>query len=176
MSVHLLSTVLLRKYSMVGLLATAIAMNDCKGWRQTARCKGNGPREPARDAACTTLIANDRSGFCECTRPSGAERLSFDCGHVPFTCKSKCAKSAGRSSAANGRPSKMSPKWPLRRKSTKPRTEVQKEHAPKYLARSCGWCAAYSARCSRAATRRTAPCYNALVSYALLGGNAMSPP
>ena len=96
------------------LFASAAARHECTGWHQTAQCKGNGPREPYNDAACTIMITNGRSGFCECTRQSGAERLSFDCGHAPFTCNNKCAKSADRSPTAHHSSPKTYPKTTLK--------------------------------------------------------------
>ena len=77
-----------------------VAGEKCVKWRQTGRCKANGPRESKYDALCMTMIGTGRSGFCECSRAvdDGSMpitlRLSFDCGHLPFTCNKKCAKAA----------------------------------------------------------------------------------
>lgn len=78
----------------------AAAAEKCVKWRQTGRCKSNGPRESKYDALCMTMIGTGRSGFCECSRAvnDGSTpitlRLSFDCGHLPFSCNKKCAKAA----------------------------------------------------------------------------------
>ena len=63
---------------------------SCRGWRQTSRCVGTGPREPENDKDCDALIDNG-SGYCDCD----AGRVYADCQAYGFaTCNEVCTAGA----------------------------------------------------------------------------------
>ena len=60
-------------------------IQECVGWRQTGACDPNGPREPANDLSCESLVPTAASGYCECF--GGRRANPSTCGHSSFTCK-----------------------------------------------------------------------------------------
>jgi len=70
----------------------------CKAWRQTGGCDPAGDREPMADESCTTMIANGRSGFCECI---GKPNVDYVCEHMEMTCEEACAESDSTPDAAS---------------------------------------------------------------------------
>eukprot|EP00744_Colponema_vietnamica_P036652 GILI01065221.1.p1 GENE.GILI01065221.1~~GILI01065221.1.p1 ORF type:complete len:196 (-),score=11.76 GILI01065221.1:254-802(-) len=65
-----------------------IPTSVCLAWRQTAGCDVDGAREPQHDEHCTTLLARDRSGFCECV---DGRRITLLCKRPSFvSCESQC--------------------------------------------------------------------------------------
>jgi hypothetical protein len=62
----------------------------CEGWRQTAGCRADGPREPEADSSCAVRIFSERSGFCACA--GGRQVSAVDCGHTALTCDEACRK------------------------------------------------------------------------------------
>mgnify|MGYP000032073663 CR=1 FL=1 len=67
---------------------------QCLGWRQTGECNPLGPREPWRDLACTAIVPQGSSGYCECVGRTQANLLT--CTHAgDFTCQDVCRTSTG---------------------------------------------------------------------------------
>jgi protein kinase C substrate 80K-H len=84
--------------------------SSCIKWRQTGKCKGDGPRERDRDKDCNAIIPGKDSGYCECATQDaedaslndgddegGADvgeestvKYEFSCGHPDFTCMHVC--------------------------------------------------------------------------------------
>ncbi|KAK1933831.1 hypothetical protein P3T76_011591 [Phytophthora citrophthora] len=67
----------------------------CVGWRATADCSPNGPREPENDQNCTQKISKGQSGYCEVEDADTGERFRVMRRHcnslkfqVPFRCES----------------------------------------------------------------------------------------
>ena len=69
-------------------------IQECVGWRQTGACDPNGPREPANDLSCESLVPTAASGYCECF--GGRRANPSTCGHSSFTCKQACIYTEGR--------------------------------------------------------------------------------
>jgi hypothetical protein len=64
----------------------------CIGWRQTGRCRPDGPLEPFFSRSCDEVISGP-SGFCLCS--NGARAHVVSCAESeahPFTCKSQCQR------------------------------------------------------------------------------------
>lgn len=60
---------------------------ECHGWRRTLNCHPSGPRLPAGDRNCTSLVPPDESGYCDC----GSELTNAaTCSHRTFTCAEAC--------------------------------------------------------------------------------------
>lgn len=60
---------------------------ECRGWRRTLNCHPAGPRLPAGDRNCTSLVPTDESGYCDC----GVELTNAaTCSHRTFTCAEAC--------------------------------------------------------------------------------------
>lgn len=62
----------------------------CVAWRQTKGCdvSAEAVREKEKDEDCHTILARDRSGFCECV---GGKKVPLACGRTDFvSCESQC--------------------------------------------------------------------------------------
>lgn len=84
--------------------------SSCIKWRQTGRCKADGPREHERDKDCGAVIPSRDSGYCECGKAGADEEVEssdveekeneeeesqtvkyeFPCGHHELTCMHVC--------------------------------------------------------------------------------------
>jgi hypothetical protein len=66
--------------------------DGCVGWRQTGRCRPDGPQEPFFSRGCDERV-NGPSGFCLCANGVRVHAVSCDqSGARAFTCRSECAK------------------------------------------------------------------------------------
>eukprot|EP01062_Namystynia_karyoxenos_P042848 TRINITY_DN31375_c0_g1_i1.p1 TRINITY_DN31375_c0_g1~~TRINITY_DN31375_c0_g1_i1.p1 ORF type:complete len:423 (+),score=88.78 TRINITY_DN31375_c0_g1_i1:73-1341(+) len=67
------------------------------GWQQTGGCDGdNGPREPAGDHPCGTVVQPGWSGYCLCSRSPERRTMGWGCAHPAFTCSAVCAPGGER--------------------------------------------------------------------------------
>lgn len=85
--------------------------SSCIKWRQTGKCKADGPREPNQDKDCGIIIPGKDSGFCECaagnadhtsqddstndvadsnSNEESVVHYEFACGHPDLTCMHVC--------------------------------------------------------------------------------------
>lgn len=83
----------------------AVPDNGPCHFRQTGGCSGTGPRQPAGDKPCDTIIpcgsGSCPSGYCECK--GGVKKHPVSCtpgSHAAFTCAEFCAHTAEPTSAA----------------------------------------------------------------------------
>ncbi len=65
-----------------------LGSNDYFWRRQTGNCDGNGPRESASDQACSAIVAEIWSGYCECGDGSIVSRVGYN--HPTFIYSEKC--------------------------------------------------------------------------------------
>ena len=69
-------------------------------WRQTSGCDPKGSRDPSQDKACSEVIPDDLSGFCECK--GGQRKMEKGCSKGRYdTCDSACSHVLEDSAVAN---------------------------------------------------------------------------